>query len=50
MFLELTQNQENEDHREGGLSDLSTLENTNLGNARKVSELWRERYNYPIEE
>ncbi|KAL9555956.1 hypothetical protein MBANPS3_002105 [Mucor bainieri] len=50
MFLELTQNQENKDHRDGGLSDLSALDSTNLGNERKVSELWRERYNYPIKE
>lgn len=50
MFLELTQNQDNKDHRDGGLSDLSALDSTNLGNERKVSELWRERYNYPIKE
>jgi glycosyltransferase involved in cell wall biosynthesis len=50
MFLELTQNQESRDHGKGGLDNLNALDNTNLGYMRKVSELWRERYNYPIKE
>ncbi|KAI8048436.1 hypothetical protein BDF21DRAFT_433390 [Thamnidium elegans] len=46
MILELTKDQDTTPHKDGGLDDLTILENTDLGNARKVSELWREKYNY----
>ncbi|KAI8979565.1 hypothetical protein BDF20DRAFT_913124 [Mycotypha africana] len=47
MFIELTQNQELAQHKEdGGLSNLEVLSGTDLGHARKVSDLWREKYNY----
>lgn len=46
MFLELTNDKENIQPDRGGLCDLEVLENTDLGNLRKVSELWREKYNY----
>ncbi|GAA5811667.1 hypothetical protein MFLAVUS_005108 [Mucor flavus] len=46
MILELTKDQESTPHKDGGLDDLNILENTDLGHTRKVSELWREKYNY----
>lgn len=46
MILELTKDQETTPHKDGGLDDLTVLENTDLGHTRKVSELWREKYNY----
>ncbi|CAO3650617.1 unnamed protein product [Mucor hiemalis] len=45
MFNELTNNNENP-HKTGGLLDAEILDETDLGNRRKVSELWREKYNY----
>jgi hypothetical protein len=47
MFLQLTGDDNVSATREG-LSDSAILENTNLGNERKVSELWREFYNYKV--
>ncbi|OBZ83263.1 Trehalose phosphorylase [Choanephora cucurbitarum] len=46
MFLELTGHQSDEMHQNGGLLNLSTLKHTTLGDQRKVSETWREKYNY----
>ncbi|KAG1176211.1 hypothetical protein G6F70_006073 [Rhizopus microsporus] len=46
MFLELTQNQSEDEHNGGGLLDMNTLSHTNLGHQRKVSDLWKEKYNY----
>jgi glycosyltransferase involved in cell wall biosynthesis len=46
MFLELTNDKENIEPDRGGLCDLEVLENTDLGNLRKVSDLWKEKYNY----
>lgn len=46
MFNELTNDEGFKDKPSAGLEDASVLENTNLGNVRKVSELWREKYNY----
>jgi hypothetical protein len=47
MFLQLT-GDDNVSATRNGLSDSAILENTNLGNERKVSELWREFYNYKV--
>ena len=44
MFNELTKS--SSVHKEGGLVGTDTLEETDLGNQRKVSEIWREKYNY----
>ncbi|KAG0898404.1 hypothetical protein G6F34_005629 [Rhizopus arrhizus] len=46
MFLELTQNQTEMDHKQGNLLNTNTLDHTNLGHQRKVCDLWAEKYNY----
>ncbi|KAG2194415.1 hypothetical protein INT47_003126, partial [Mucor saturninus] len=46
MILELAEDKDTAEHKSGGLNDLTILDNTNLGDMRKVSELWREKYNY----
>jgi glycosyltransferase involved in cell wall biosynthesis len=44
MFIELTTDKA--PHKEGGLLSPQILVDTDLGHCRKVSELWREKYNY----
>lgn len=46
MILELSKDKDTAEHKSGGLYEPTILDNTNLGNMRKVSELWREEYNY----
>ncbi|KAG1453991.1 hypothetical protein G6F56_007429 [Rhizopus delemar] len=44
MFLQLSDKEK--EHKQGGLLDINTLEGTHLGHQKKVSDLWREAYNY----
>ncbi|KAI7903938.1 uncharacterized protein BX663DRAFT_432358 [Cokeromyces recurvatus] len=46
MFLELTQNQDPIQHKEADLGDCKTLHNTKLGEQKKVSDHWKEKYHY----
>lgn len=46
MILELSKDQETVEHQTGGLDNPTILEATDLGNQRKVSDLWKEKYNY----
>jgi glycosyltransferase involved in cell wall biosynthesis len=46
MFNELTENDAYKDKPMRSLEDINVLENTNLGNVRKVCDLWKEKYNY----
>lgn len=48
MCIELTQKQKESNHRNGNLLDKNVLDHTDLGYNKKVSDLWKKKYNYSV--